>query len=105
MSAGEIHLGDVGTKIGGYIKEDGVIVDIQTANPKQIKFTKPSGASVTKSGVFITDGTDGGLMYVTEANFLDELGDWQFQCYATLGTWTGHSDIHSFEVEENLAGS
>lgn len=103
MAVNEIHLNDVGTRLGVTVKEGGSVVDISGATAtKQIKLYKPSGTTVTKDADFTTDGTDGKMEYVTVADDLDEVGVWRIQGYLSFDGWTGHTDISEFEVFENL---
>jgi hypothetical protein len=67
VSAGEVHVGDVGTVFRLTLSDGSTIVDASGATTKEILFRKPSGAVVTKSAAFTTDGTDGKIEYVTAA--------------------------------------
>lgn len=104
MSANEIHQEDIGTALTITIQDDTTVVDISSATvTKQIKFKKPSGVTVTKDAVFVTDGTDGKMRWTTTTvDDLDEAGKWYLQVYLVITGWTGHSDIGDFVVYENL---
>jgi hypothetical protein len=91
---------DVGTRITLTLKEDGDIVNISSASTKQIKVKKPSGETVTRTGSFTTDGTDGKLFCTIQASDLDEIGKYTARMYLVLGTWTGHSSAYRFDVDE-----
>ena len=104
MSTGEIHVGDVGTMFIRTIKDEtGTAVDISTATVKQILFKPPSGALLTKTAQFVTDGTDGRVFYMTIAGDLSAPGPWRCEAYVEMPAWEGHSDIKDFEVYANLA--
>jgi hypothetical protein len=68
----------------------------------------PDGGLLTKNcmpaGVpnFVTDGTDGQYYYDTLVTDLDEKGTWSWQGYLAMPTWTGWTDIDTFEVHPNL---
>lgn len=104
MAVNEIHLGDIGTIFEITLLDEGsTIVDISSATvTKDIKFQKPDGTLTTKPAAFKTDGTDGILQYTTVADDLDMTGFWTIQAYVVLTSWTGHSDVSSFQVHANL---
>jgi len=102
MSSNEIHIGDVGTVFYLTITEDGVAVDISGATGKSIIFEKPSGDTLTKAGIFTTDGTDGKIQYTTIDGDLDESGTWRIQSIITTATSEHHSDIKEFVVYKNI---
>ncbi len=98
----EVHVGDIGTIMETTIKNDNVPVDISSAITKNILLKNPSGTLLTRPGVFITDGTDGGLKYTAIAGDLDESGVWQIQAYIVISTGEWHSDIKNMSVFPNL---
>lgn len=108
MPRNEIHEGDVGTVFELIMVEwdedleEDVVVDISTATVKSIKFGKPTAATVTQTGVFVTDGTDGKMKYTSVADDLVPTGDWDIQGYVEMPAWTGHSDMGHFTVHRNL---
>ena len=101
MASEEVHKGDT-TTIRRTIYDGTDVVDISSATVKQFKLRSPSGVTVTKDGVFTTDGTDGKLEYTCPTSELDEVGVWQSQIYIEMPGWTGHTDIQSFMVYANL---
>ena len=102
--AAEIHYGDVGTTfILTITDQDGSAVDVSGASTKQIKFEKPSGADVTQTADFTSDGTDGKIEYTTVADDLNETGFWKIQGKVTIATGTWHSDITRKFVYANLS--
>lgn len=85
------------------VKEDGVIVDINSATTKQMIFTKADGVVLTKTASFLTDGTDGVLKYVSIAGDLTPAGDWQVQGRLVLPAgFDGKTSIVEFSVLGNL---
>ena len=105
MSANEIRKGDIGTAFILTIKEDGSIVDVSGAtgpNDKQIIWEKPNGTVETKTAEFDDDGVDGKIKYITLADDLDEIGNWEIQGKVSLGGGTWSSDIKKFKVYRNL---
>ena len=101
MSANEIHVSDIGTVITATIKDGTTIVDV-SGSVVTFVFRKPTGATVTETGTFVTDGTDGQVKYTSEANFFDVRGRWQYQAKVVEGSNQWYSDIHRFTVHKNL---
>lgn len=93
----------IGVAIIATVKEDGVVVNIAAVSTKQLVFKKPNGITITKTASFVTDGTDGQLQYITEADFLDASGLWRVQGYVLFPAgFNGRSDITTFQVRDNL---
>ena len=102
MSANEIHLNDIGTKFLVTVKDGSSVVNVSTASTKQIIIKKPSGATLTKSASFESDGTDGQINYTIIADDLDEAGTYQLQGKVILSDGTFSTDITKFKVHRNL---
>jgi len=101
--SGEVHVGDIGTIFKLSITDqDDAALDISSATTKQILFRKPDGTTLTKAGVFDTDGTDGVLNYTIVSGDIDQVGGWTVQAYVVLPTGAWHSSLGRFAVEENL---
>jgi len=98
----EIHLNDIGTVFRVTLYDCDNAVDLSTASVKQFVFKKPDESVVTKDAVFLTDGTDGVVQYVTIASDLDLPGKWKIQARVTLPTGVWSSDIDTFKVYANL---
>lgn len=81
-----------------------VVLDISdtAAGTKNVILKRPDDTSVTIPALFRTDGTDGLLYITTDATHLTMSGTYQLQAYVVLTTWSGHSVIGDFEVQENL---
>lgn len=101
-SVEEIHQYDVGTIFQITLEECDVIVDISSATIKEIIFKKVSGITITKTAIFVIDGTDGRISYTTIADDLDEIGTWEIQAKVVLPTGTWHSSKSKFKVWSNL---
>lgn len=107
MPLPDIHKNDVGVELViEFVDEDDNIINISGATTKQILLRKPGAASVTKTGVFDTDGTDGLLKYVTTKSGsvydLDKAGEWQIQGYVVVGVDEWHTAVSHFHVAGNL---
>ena len=100
--ASEIHVGDVGTIFRVTIKDGDSIVDVSNVDSKTIYLQKPIGATLTKTAVYYTDGTDGIIQYVTEDGDLDQAGTWQIQAKIDFGTDVFNTNIEKFKVLRNL---
>lgn len=103
MSAGEIHLNDIGTAFEMTVKDDdGVVVNLASATTLTFTFDKPDGTNITKTPTFVTDGSDGRLRYVAQSGDLDQIGLWRWQGTIVIPAGTFHSDIYEFRVYPNL---
>lgn len=102
MSVDEIHRYDIGTDLVATIKDGTSVVDISGATTRQIILGKPDGTSLTKSGTFTTDGTDGKLQYTTISGDLNICGWWKIQAYIVSSSGEWRSDINNFEVHRNI---
>ncbi len=99
----EIHLNDVGTQfLITLVDANENPMDISAATSKFIIFKKPSGALITKSGSFYTDGTDGKIYYISILNDLDEIGAWKIQAHVITLTSDWHTNFSTFKVHRNL---
>ena len=91
--AGEVHLNDIGTIFRLTIKDqDGAVVDVSSATgagQKEILFEGP-GKLMTKTAVFLTDGTDGVIQYVNVSGDHSVVGQWKMQGHVILtsGQWS-----------------
>ena len=102
MSANEVHIGDIGTRITLTFYDGASIVDISGASTKEVWISDPDGATVKSAGTFTTDGTDGKLYYDSIAATFDQSGIWQIQGYVVTATGTWHSDVTDLKVYANL---
>lgn len=104
MPTSEIHLGDIGTVIRITLVDanDGEVVDISAAT-LTFYFKKPSGTVVTKTGSLYTDGTDGSTQYITEENFLDQKGVWNYEIKVEIGPNEWRSNRGCFTVYGNIS--
>lgn len=80
----DIFVGDIGTHFQGEIQnlvnaEPAAILDISGATEKKIVFMDPDEVEKEFDAVFVTDGTDGQLEYVTAlATDLHVDGGWSY---------------------------
>lgn len=103
MAANEIHLNDIGTIFEVTIKDGDNVVDISSATTKEIIFKSKDRTITTKTGVFVTDGTDGKIKHTSIANELNVVGVWSIQGFVVLPSGEWHSDISTFEIHKNLS--
>jgi hypothetical protein len=98
----EIHVDNEPTFEFTIKDEDGVVVDISGATTKEIIFKDPDGGSATGTASFTTDGVDGKMFVVAEADQLGTAGVWKWQGYVVLATKPWNTDVHEFRVHANL---
>jgi hypothetical protein len=100
---GEIHIGDAGLPfIKTMYDQNGAILPVDGTSARQFVFERPNGTCFIKSAVFVTDGKDGKLKYLTESADLDMAGLWKWQVILTWGTVVLYSDITIFRVFPNI---
>ena len=108
-----VRVGDVGTVLECEVLEcgDGLDcslpenwspADISDATLLEMVLRKPDKTTVTKTGALSTDGTDGLMRYVVEADVLDDDGTWQMQGRVTTPSGVWSTSISSFAVYPNL---
>lgn len=99
----EVHINDIGTALRLNVLDcNDAALDISDATSIDIVLKKPSGTSVTKTGSFVTDGSDGVIQYVVESGVIDENGSWKIQGVVTVNDYQWHSSIKTFKVSRNI---
>lgn len=95
-----INLNDEGTQIIGRIKDHtGAIYPISTATVKNFIFRKPNGSTITRECSFLTNGTDGIMIYTTLSGDIDQIGRWEIKAYIETPTSKKTSLINDFMVK------
>lgn len=98
----EIHAGDIGTRFEITVLENGVAMDLSTANSVEFSFRKPDQTIVTRTASFVTNGVDGKVKYTTQEGDLDQKGAWRMQIHVVFTSTRWHSNIQNFTVYENI---
>ena len=98
-----LQQGAIGVTFQLTITENGSALDVSGATTKRFDFKKPDGTVVPKEAVFVSDGTDGKLKYVSLADDIDTKGVWRLQAYLVIGTFTGYSAMVDFTVKPNVS--
>jgi len=106
MSVPVIQVDNVGTRFVFTIRDQsGAIKDVSSATVQKARFkASPNVAAFERATTFLTDGTDGKLIYVTVAGDLPTAGPcWQRQAFVDLpGEGQFYSEIKDFPVKANL---
>lgn len=78
-----LRLGDVGTAIEVTITNarTDTAIDVSTATVKQIVLCRPNGTLTYHDADFVTDGTDGKILYQLEDGDLDVVGLWTISAH------------------------
>ena len=98
-----MQVGDIGTTFTMEVQDpDGVAVNIASATALTMKFKRPSGGILTKTGTLSAGGTDGKFYYAVIANDLNEAGKWEYQGIVVLPTGTWYTSVVSFDVKLSL---
>ena len=82
--------------------EEGLVLDINGATTKEILLRKPDGTTVALQGVFVTDGTDGLLKFITNANTFNISGKYTIQGHIISTSSDWHSTKDTFIVSKNV---
>lgn len=94
-----MHVGDIGTAVTLAVtnKTTGEAIDLSEATELLIRARKPGGDVVEWTAEFLTDGTDGQIVYYTQAEDLDVAGAWHFMGFVTLpaGAWATDDVLHT----------
>jgi hypothetical protein len=105
----QMHKNDFGTEIVLTITTDGVPQNIGSSRARSFDFEAPSGSTFTRTATYKTDGTDGKLKYISQADDFDEAGTWKVQAYVEFGpdlpapaTSKLKSDVVAFFVKDNI---
>ena len=102
----EIHVGDAGTELIGTILDTcdtRAVADISAATTKEFVFKRPDGTTFTKTAVFVTDGSDGQIRYLSVAADFDMAGWWRIQGHVIEGSQNHHTKKATFKVLATLA--
>lgn len=98
MAIEEVHVGSSCT-IEATIKDDTVIVALQTATSKEIWIYKPGAATRDEfAASFKTDGSDGILKYDVPASYHDVAGIYTFEAEVVIAGKTYRSSSDTYEV-------
>ena len=85
------------------VDQDGNQRCIQGATAMTVRILYPSGVIEDFTAVFLTDGSDGKMVYVTEAGDLDEVGHYVIQGVLTVEGVEHKTATSSIEVTESVA--
>jgi len=95
--------GDVGVAIiVSVVDQDGDPVDLHTATSLIIRLGAPDGTAVDKTAIFVSDGSDGQIVYTTVAEDLDQAGEYEIQGIVTMGGATKSTAVSTLQVLENV---
>ena len=97
-----VQINTVGFAINVQILTNFKSMPLANATTKTLFLKKPSGAVIQKPLSFLTDGSDGKLIYYTESGDLDQSGDWELQAKIINPSGTWFTDTVIFTVLPNL---
>ena len=96
------HVDDYGTPFTLTIYDyKGSVLDLSNSLTRQIIFIKPDNSTVTTTGSFVTDGTDGKIRYTSASGLLDTAGDWGIQGKIVFANGSWSTDVQGFVVLPN----
>lgn len=79
-----------------------VPLDISASSVKELIFRRADGSTITKTAIFVTDGTDGALQWTSEAGDVEPWGTYSVQPNIVMPGFTGRGQRVRFEVLKNL---
>lgn len=98
------HVGDTGTSLRILFEDENeAVLDISAASTKEMLLKKPDGTLITLTGIFVTDGTDGLIEFITLSGTFNIPGRWKIQGHIISGGSDWHSTTDNFKVLEILA--
>jgi hypothetical protein len=100
----DIHVGDIGTQLVVLVEDENGFMDISGATVKQILLFSPRGDLLIRDASFVTDGTDGLLVYTTLKDDLLVAGEWKIQADLTNSSGSWSTDVKTFDVLPNVGG-
>jgi len=97
------QVGDEGVSIVVALTDpSGNPIDIRTATSKKIRLGRPDGTSEDFDASFLTDGSDGQLVYTTTDGDIDQAGEWQVQGLIVIGGAAKSSSVSVFTAQDNI---
>ena len=86
------------------VDADGTYINLAliTGISLSLKLKAPSGAIKTKTPVFLSDGSDGWIKYVTESGVLDEVSKWKVEATVSSPSYSVPTFIGYFYVTDTL---
>ncbi len=79
-------------------------IDISQAGSMFIYIYRPDGGLITGTASFVTDGTDGKIQYISQANDFTIQGVYKIQAKYIIGGNNKRTERSTFVVEPNLLG-
>ena len=97
------QVGDIGVAIVvQVVSVDETPIDLRAATVKIIRIGYPDGTSEDFAAEFLTDGSDGKLVYTTVDGDIAEAGEHQVQGIVTLNGTIRSSTVSAFQALENI---
>ena len=79
-----------------------VLIDLSSQTNMEIVLLGPGAVRITKTPVFVTDGTDGQMTTVINAGEITVSGKWSVQGNAAITVGTVYSITKTFDVKDNI---
>jgi hypothetical protein len=96
-------VGVVGFRFERQLKDGSRAVDISEATTVEFLFRDPSGVVKAVLGQLKTTGTDGRIVYTTDADTFDQEGTWTLQPHVITPTLDIHGMPETFLIGAPLA--
>ncbi len=90
---------DSGVPLVVTITEGGVFVDISAASTVKIILRRPHGGSKRLTAAFLNTGTDGKIVFTTDATTLDVEGTWKVQGHVVTAAFNVRGETQDLIVQ------
>jgi hypothetical protein len=98
-----IQIGATNLAIRLQVREGNNALDISSASNTIMIIERPDSTLISASASFVTDGTDGLIVYYTSGSSdLNQEGDYNVQAYIQIPGFTGYTTPVTFTVYQNL---
>jgi len=99
-SLGTVRYNDIGLVIEVVVLDNNGPVNLAFSSVKKIILGRPGSLVKIRDAVFVTDGSDGKIKYVTVDGDLDAVGEWRLQAQVEVpAVGTFRTEVGTFFVE------
>ena len=101
--AANLHVGDIGTAIIMTVNnQDGIPIDLSSFTNLVLIIKRSDASIVERTCIFVTNGVDGKVQYISTINDFTILGNYKFQVRCSSGGNVWHSNILVNKVYPNV---
>jgi hypothetical protein len=97
-----IQVGAQGLILEISLTNSGKPMNLALSTVRKITIKTPSGEKIQRDAILSSNGTDGKIKYLTQADDLKLAGTYQVQVFIATPDFSSYSSISSFNVSSNL---